>query len=68
MGDAMTPAYHRAYPRRDWQAVSIICALPWGQFLVEERDRELNGRFAAHRADLRVEAGTTYAHRDVRAA
>ncbi len=42
---------------KEWRPVKLICALPMGQFLVEEADRALPGRFVAFRSDLRVEAG-----------
>ncbi len=48
---------HRRCPSEDWRSVKIICALPWGQFLIEETERVFNGRFAAFRTDMREAGG-----------
>lgn len=48
---------HRSDASQDWRAVEIICALPMGRFLVEERDRPLPGRFSVLRTDLREVVG-----------
>lgn len=48
---------HRTRPSEPWRPVKIICAAFYGQFLVEELDRPLPGRFAAYRSDLRQVAG-----------
>lgn len=53
----MRPAFHRLRCSQDWRPVKIICALPYGQFLVEESDRPIPGRFAAFRSDLREPVG-----------
>ena len=53
----MSPGFHRAPLAREWQAVEIICALPWGKFLVQETGKLLPGRFLASRNDLRVDEG-----------
>ncbi len=52
----VTPGIYRAPAAREWQPVEIICALPWGKFLVQETGRYLPGRFIASRDDLRVDA------------
>jgi hypothetical protein len=49
---------HRANASQDWREVSIVCALPYGRFLVEEMDTALPGRFVAMRLELREVVGT----------
>lgn len=56
----VTPGIYRAPTAREWQPVTIICALPWGQFLVQETGKLLPGRFLASRSDLRVDAGVSF--------
>lgn len=53
----MTPAIHRREATGPWREVTIICALPWGKFLVQQVGPILPGRFLASREDLRVDAG-----------
>ncbi len=48
---------HRLRPSQEWRPVEIVSAAPHGQFLVQEADRPLPGRFLAFRSDLRQIAG-----------
>ena len=60
---------HRSNPHQDWQAVSVVCALPMGWVLVQENDgRPLPGRFAALACDLRQTDGTLVFHKPGRKA
>lgn len=49
----MTMIY-RSSPCQEWQAVSVVCALPAGWVLLQHADgRPLPGRFAGRWCDLR---------------
>jgi hypothetical protein len=59
----MTTLY-RANPRQEWQAVSVVCALPMGWVLLQHADgRPLPGRFAALACELRETGSTLVFHK-----
>ncbi len=51
---AKPPALYRESAGQPWRDVEIVCAVPYGQFLVREADRLWPGVFVVALSDLRV--------------